>query len=87
MPPVAARTIKKKHEYKQSNPDDFSFRNKIFKSNPMKLTYEEFEQTYNDNYQDMFQDPPSVASDMSIDSARVKNMREIYQLQMDMAMK
>ena len=85
-PPVQ-RAIKKKHEYKQSNPDDFSFRNKIFKSNPMKLTFEDFEQTYNDNYQEMFQDPPSVASDMSIDSARVKNMGDVYEMQMNMALK
>ena len=35
----------------------------------------------------MFQDPPSVNSDMSIDSARVKNMRDIYELQMNMALK
>ena len=35
----------------------------------------------------MFQDPPSVASDMSIDSARVKNMGDVYELQMNMALK
>ena len=52
----------------------------------MQLGFDEFEQAYNDRIGNRFDDPPSVRSDLSVDSAICKNMRDIHKLHMDMAL-
>ena len=53
----------------------------------MQEGFDEFEEAYNERTGNILGDPPSVRSDLSVDSAICKNMRDIHKLHMDMALK